>query len=153
MSQDPVNKVLSGFRHKMTVHVRFSEIDMLGVCNNVVYLSYFEEARVQYLKQAGLLPKNGIFTDGSEYYIVRNEINYRGFARHDNELAVYSRINFIKRSSYGFEHVVSNVSTNKIIADGSGVIVRVDPSTGKSMPIDKTFRDKIRELEPDIQLR
>ena len=33
------------FTHKTTIKVRFHEVDMLGVCNNAVYINYFEHAR------------------------------------------------------------------------------------------------------------
>lgn len=148
---DKLHEELKPFHHKMTVYVRFKEVDMLGVCNNAVYITYFEEARIQYLKKAGLMPPGGIFSDGSEFYMVRNEINYRGFARHDDELDVYNRVSFIKRSSYGFEHVVHNKTTGKIIADGKGIIVRVDPSTGKSTPLDRIFREGIKKFDPEVE--
>src|SRR5512146_2498740 len=118
---------ISKFKHKITVTVRFNEVDMLGVCNNAVYINYFEHARLQYIRAAGLMPEGGIFSDGRLFFMVRNEINYRGHARYDDELNVYTRISYIKNSSYGFEHIIENSGTKEIIVDGSGVVVMVDP--------------------------
>ncbi len=144
--------VPSDFKHKKTFRVRFNEVDMLGVCNNAVYINYFEEGRIQYLKHINLIPQSGIFSDGSIFYMVRNVINYRGHSRYDDKLDVFNRVNFIKRSSYGFEHLIVNNTTKETIADGSGVIVRVDPATGKSTPLDARFYDIIQKFEPKVQI-
>ena len=58
------------FKHKYTVTVRFHEVDMLGVCNNAVYINFFESARLEYIKAAGLMPEKGIFSDGNIFFMV-----------------------------------------------------------------------------------
>lgn len=140
------------FRHKISVTVRFHEVDMLGVCNNAVYINYFEHARLQYIKAAGLMPEGGIFSDGRIFFMVRNEINYRGQAHFDDELNIYTRISYIKNSSYGFEHLIENSNTKEIIVDGSGVVVHVEPKTGKSTSLPEFFYEKIKEFEGEVKI-
>jgi acyl-CoA thioester hydrolase len=140
----------NNFKHQTRVTVRFHEVDMLGVCNNAVYINYFEHARLQYVKDLGLVPEKGLFSDGSLFFIVRNEINYLGHARFDDELIVYTRVSFLKNSSYGFEHIIQNSKTNEIIVDGSGVIVHVDPKTKKSSPLPEKFLSVIKAFEKDL---
>lgn len=143
---------VSEFKHKITVTVRFHEVDMLGVCNNAVYINYFEHARLQYIKAAGLMPGGGIFSDGRIFFMVRNEINYRAHAHYDDELNVYTRISYIKNSSYGFEHLIENAMTKEIIVDGSGVVVHVDPETHKSTSLPDFFYEKIKEFQKDVKI-
>ena len=143
---------ISDFKHKYKVTVRFSEVDMLGVTNNAVYINFFEDARLQYIKEAGLLPPNGIFSDGSLFFIVRNEINYRSHSRYDDELTVYTSISYVKNSSFGFRHLVVNNSSGEVIADGSGVIVHVDPGTRKALPLGDEFISKIKAFEPNAEI-
>ena len=127
------------FYHKIITRVRFQEVDMLGVCNNAVYINYFETARLEYIKAAGLMPESGIFSDGKIFFMVRNEINYRNHARYDDELGIYSRISFIKNSSFGFDHIIKNEKNNKIIVSAvkmsekveDAMIVRMIESSGK----------------------
>lgn len=104
------------FNHKTTVTVRFHEVDMLGVCNNAVYINYFEHARLEYVKAAGLIPKGGIFSDGKLFFMVRNEINYRDHAFYDDELEIYSRISYIKNSSFGFDHLIVKRKPDKSLS-------------------------------------
>ncbi len=143
---------ITNFKHKITIKVRFNEVDMLGVCNNAVYITYFEEARLQYFKELGLIPKEGIFSNGKLFYVVRNEINYKDHARFDEELNIYSKISFIKNSSFGFEHLIVKSKENIIVADGKGVIVYVDPSTKKSTSLSKEFYEKISEFEDEVEI-
>ena len=140
------------FKHKITITVRFNEVDMLGVCNNSVYLVYFDEARFKYIKEAGLMPKGGWFSDGRLFFMVRNEINYFEHAHFDDNLNVYTRIALIKDSSLTFEHVVENVKTKNIIANGLGVMVHVDPKTRKSSPFPDKYYDIIRKYEKEVKI-
>jgi len=143
---------ISGFNHKISVVVRFHEVDMLGVCNNAVYLNYFETARLEYIKSIGLMPGKGIFSDGKLFFVVHNEIDYLDHARYDDVLDVYSRISFIKNSSFGYDHLVVNQKNNKEIAKGKGVIVYVDPVTGKSTDLPELFVETIKRFEPEVRI-
>jgi acyl-CoA thioester hydrolase len=142
----------TNFKHKITVKVRFNEVDMLGVCNNAVYISYFEEARLQYFKDLELIPSEGIFSDGKLFYVVRNEINYKDHTRFDDELNIYSKISFIKNSSFGFEHLIVKSKGNTIVADGKGVMVCVDPSTKRSTILPEVFYEKISGFEDNVKI-
>ncbi len=141
---------ISDFKHKVTLKVRFHEVDMLGVCNNAVYINYFETARLEYIKAAGLMPENGIFSDGRLFFMVRNEINYLDHAYFDDELEVYTKISYVKNSSFGFDHIIVKKRTNKVIVDGKGVIVHVDPKTRRSIDLEQNVIDKIKSFEPGV---
>jgi acyl-CoA thioester hydrolase len=141
---------IDDFKHKITVQVRFHEVDMLGVCNNAVYINYFETARLEYIKAVGLMPEKGIFSDGKLYFMVRNEINYLDHAYFDDELDVYTKISFVKNSSFGFDHLILKKKSGKVIADGKGVIVHVDPKTRKSINLGHDMVDKIRLFEAGV---
>lgn len=143
---------IKDFTHKTTVKVRFHEVDMLGVCNNAVYINYFETARLEYIKAAGLIPEGGIFSDGNLFFMVRNEINYLGHSYFDDELDVYSKISYIKNSSFGYDHIIVNKKSEKIVVDGKGVVVFVDPKTRKSTPLKNEFIEKIKKFEPGVRL-
>lgn len=144
---------LSEYPHKMRVRVRFNEVDMLGVCNNAVYITYFETARLEYIKEAGLMPENGIFTDGKVYFMVRNEINYKSHSRYDDELIIYTKISYVKNSSYGYEHLIVKADSGDVVVTGGGVVAHVDPKTGKSSLIDEDFIEKVRKYQGYLDLR
>lgn len=143
---------LKDFNHKIIVKVRFHEVDMLGVCNNAVYINYFEQARLEYVKAAGLIPEGGIFSDGKLFFMVRNEINYRSHSFFDDELEVYSKVTFIKNSSFGYDHLIVRKKSGEIIVDGKGVVVFVEPKTRKSTSLTEDFIEKIKKFEPGVNI-
>lgn len=149
-----MNEILTPkeFKHKYAVTVRFHEVDMLGVCNNAVYINYFETARLEYIKSSGLMPEKGIFSDGKIFFMVRNEINYRSFAYYDDVLEVYSRISYIKNSSFGYDHLIIKQKTGEVIVDGKGVVVFVDPKTRKSTSLPESFIEKVKAFEPAVKV-
>jgi acyl-CoA thioester hydrolase len=140
------------FKQVYTVTVRFHEVDMLGVCNNAVYINFFETARLEYIKATGLMPEKGIFSDGKIFFMVRNEINYRSHAYYDDVLDVYSRISYIKNSSFGYDHLIVKQNTGKVIVDGKGVVVYVDPETRKSTELPESFIEKVKAFEPAVKV-
>ena len=140
------------FKYKFVAKVRFHEVDMLGVCNNAVYINFFETARLEYIKAAGLMPEKGIFSDGKIFFMVRNEINYRSHAYYDDVLDVYSRISFIKNSSFGYDHLIVKQKNGETIVDGKGVVVYVDPKTRKSTQLPESFIEKVKVFESSIKI-
>jgi len=145
-------KNISDFNHIYKLKVRLYEVDILQIVNNAVYFNYFEQARIQYAKDAGLLPIENIFSEESLYYMVHNEINYLKPSFFDDELNIYTRISYIKHSSFGFEHIVENSKSKRIIAEGGGVSVHVNPVSKKSSLISDEVIEKVKAFEPSVKI-
>ena len=140
------------FKHIYKVKVKFNEVDMLHIVNNAVYFNYFEQARIQYAKDAGFLQLENIFSGNSLYYVVHNDIDYFKPAFFDDELIIYTRISYIKYSSFGFEHLVENLTSKNIIAEGAGVSVHVDPVIKKSAPLPDKLIARVKVIEPSVKI-
>jgi acyl-CoA thioester hydrolase len=144
---------IANYKHKITEVVRFHEVDMLGVCNNAVYFNYFEDARIKYVQD---IKKN--FTlkellEGNSFFImVHNDCDYIESAYLDDELNIYTRIDFIKNSSFGFKHIVEKAASQRIIARGGGVVVHIDRITKKPMPIPQEFYIAVQKFEQKVQI-
>ena len=144
------NPDLTNFKHQLKVNVRFNDVDMLGVCNNAVYITFFEEARLDYIKTIGAIPENGWFADKYLNFIVRNEINYRSHSFFNEELTVFTRISYLRNSSFGFDHVIVKSSTGEVVCDGKGVICFVDKISRKSVEMPDYFRSKVLSYENQV---
>lgn len=142
----------SDFKHRYNITVRFNEVDMLGVVNNAVYLSYFETARLDYLKHLNVAPPEGLFRGGTLYFVVKNEINYKGFSRFDDELIVGTKVSYIKNSSFGFSNIIYNKNLNQIVVEGNGVIAQVDKQQKRPVPLPENFIKIVSAFEPDIKI-
>ena len=144
-------KSKSDFKHFYDVVVNFDQVDMMHIVNNAVYFNYIEQARIKYAKDLGILPEKGIGLNGTTFYMVRNEINYLKAALFEDRLRVYTRVSYIKNSSFGFEHIIENLDSNIIIAEGAGVLAHVDPAIKKSVPLPKIFYEKVLKFEHDVK--
>ena len=89
----------TNYKSKIYETVKFHEVDLMGVVNNAVYFSYFEDARMEYLQ---LLKDNykldGILEQDSFFIMAHNEIDYLLPAEYKDELTVYTKIDWIKNT-------------------------------------------------------
>ena len=143
---------LSGFNHQVQIRVRTFEVDSQGIVHNMNFLKYFEIGRIEYRRNLGynLLP-NGIFNDGLKVVVVRNEIDYKSFAFLDDLLNIYTKIAWIKNSSFCFEQVIEKDSDKLIVCEGKGILVNVD-SNNKSTKLNNKFIEEINSFEEKLNL-
>lgn len=138
---------ISNFKHSTQVRVRTFEVDSQGIVHNLNFLKYLEIGRVEYRRNLGynILP-SGIFNDGLKVVVVRNEIDYKSFAFLDDVLNVYTRIAWIKNSSFCFEQIIENDISKKITCHGKGVLVNIGP---QNLPenLNSNFINEIESFE------
>lgn len=124
---------------------------MMNVVNNAVYFNYFEDARVKYLQNLKTQYQlEGIMENDSFFIMARNEIDYHSPATFDDELSIYTKIEWIKNTSFGFKHMIINGKTDQIIASGSGVMVHIRLSTKEKQQLPASFIKAIQEYEEGI---
>ncbi len=144
---------ISEFKHKIIEEVKFHEVDMMSICNNAVYLNYYEDARIRYLQE---IKKKYQFTEvleGDNYFITAyNDCNYLEPAFFDEVLNVYTKINYIKNTSFGFKHLVENDRTKRIIAEGTGVYVYIKLSTKQKQQLPQEFYEAVQDFEKDLKI-
>lgn len=141
------------YNHSIQETVKFHEVDMMNVCNNAVYFNYFEDARIKYLQD---LKKNyrlkEIMENDAFFIMVNNNCDYFEPAFFDEDLKVYTRIEFIKSTSFGFNHLIAGRKGEKIIAAGGGVLVQINLSTRIKIPLPKEFYDAVSDFENEVTI-
>jgi acyl-CoA thioester hydrolase len=109
----------------MTLRVRYSETDQLGTFYNSRALEWFECARTEFMRAAGLpyseWEKRGVFLP-----LVESHVKYRGRARYDDLLRLRTRLSMAGRASLRFDVTVVLVDGEKPVADGYTVHALVD---------------------------
>lgn len=144
---------IENYKHSIIETVKFHEVDMLGVCNNAIYFNYFEDARIKYLQD---LQKNynlpQMVGGSSTFLMAHNECDYMEPALFDDELNVYTRIEFIKNSSFGFRHLVENGKTKRIHAAGGGVFVYLNQKTRSKLPLPEEFYEAVKQFEISVEI-
>ena len=142
---------LSIFHHTIKEKVKFHEVDLMGVVNNAVYLNYFEDARVKYLQDLKSKYQLKEIMEGDSFFIMaRNEINYLLPATFDDELIVYTKIEWIKNTSFSFKHIIVNEKDNSTIAVGGGILVHIKLSTKEKQTLPSSFISAIQDFENGV---
>jgi acyl-CoA thioester hydrolase len=139
---------ITQFRHKTQIRVRTFEIDSQGIVHNSNYLKYLEIGRVEYKRNLGYnILQNGVFDDGLKVVVVHNSMDYKGFAFVDELLNIYTRIPWIKNSSFCFEQIIEKDSDKSVVCEGKGILVNLNPKTNLPEEIGEKFVKEIEEFE------
>lgn len=142
------------YNHSIKEVVRFHEVDLLGVCNNAVYFNYFEDARIKYLQDLKTKYELKELLEGNSFFIMaHNNCDYLEPAFLDDELTIFTKIDYIKSSSFGLKHLVYKENTSKIIAKASGVLVHIDISTKSSIPLPQEFYDAVKDYDKEVLIQ
>lgn len=135
------------FKHKSRVRVRNYEIDWQGIVHNANYLLYFEVGRIDYLEHLDIKIDIHSIQHESRVVVARNEIDYRSPARFGEFLDVYTRISFIRNSSFAFEAYIEETVSKRLIAENVSIHVWLDQFTGNPRPIPESFRSLVKDFE------
>lgn len=140
----------SKYKHKFTLRVRNFQVDSQGIVHNAIYLEYCEIGRVEYVRELGIqiLP-TGIFYDGVKINVKRNEINYESPAMVDDQLDIYTRISYIKNSSFCFEHLIFHHETGRLLVTQKSIQVNLNAETNRPERLPEELRKIIIDFEGD----
>ncbi len=145
-----MSEKLSGYKYKTPITIRFSDIDAVGHVNNAIYLTYFEEARLKYWREAieWDISKSGVI-------VGRSEVNYLKPITLNDEIACYVRTTRIGNSSFDIMHVLVKLTEHgeEICTTGKTVCISYDYRANKSVSIPHTERARLIEFdEPGLIL-
>ncbi len=135
------------FKHKTQVTVRTNEIDWQGIVHNAVYLHYFEAGRMGYFDTIGFPIVSDSGTLAHKVVIGRNEIDYRSPARFKETLDVYTRILWIRNTSFAVQGFIEETNTKRLIAENVALHVWLDEKSDEPVPVPKFFREIVKAFE------
>lgn len=117
--------------------VRFVETDLMGVVHHSNYLRWFEMARVEYLRSAGVLLPD-LIADGILFPITDVQCKYRQSARFDEGIRIEATLAELSRVKLVFSYrvlrepdgaVLAEGTTQNVFTDLKGRIVRLPQPT------------------------
>ena len=128
--------------------VRFGDCDMFGHLNNAKYITYLEQARVDYFRDfPGInfqAPQEKV---NHSMILAEVTCSYKSPAFMDETLLVKVRTSELKRSSFIMEYELVEENTERLVATGRTVGVMYDYKAKKSVAIPEEFRKKFEEIE------
>jgi acyl-CoA thioester hydrolase len=122
--------------------VRFGDLDAMRHLNNVVFLRYFESARIAYMSR--LSPHHSPANpERGPYGLIFAEchINYRAPVHFDEEVEVRCRVAEVRRSAFRLDFAMD--VAERRAADGYGWLVGFDYQAEKAMPLPDELREAL----------
>lgn len=135
-----MSEKIADYKYKTPIIIRFSDIDAVGHVNNATYLTYFEDARINYWREIieWNLREKGVI-------VGRSEINYLKPVTLEDEIVCYVRTTRIGNSSFDMMHLLVRVTPNgeEICTTGKTVCISYDYRQNKSVPIPERERARM----------
>jgi len=125
-----------------TERVRFGDLDAMRHLNNVVFLRYFETARIRWLGE--LVPEHDPANpEGDETGLIFAEchIAYRSPVHFDEEVDVRLTIGEVRRSSFQVRFTMD--VGGRLAAEGHGWLVGFDYAEQRPQPLPEPVREQI----------
>jgi acyl-CoA thioester hydrolase len=138
----------SRFKFSWNVRVGFSDTDAQGIVYYGRYLPYFDRARVEYLRERGML-RMDVGEEGHEFVMRALAVEYHAPAVFDDLIEVYVRVARIGRTSATYELEAYRVRDGVFLVRATQTLVLVDLDERKAMPIPESYREAIRAFEGD----
>lgn len=129
-----------GFSFSTKIKVRFSETDMFGHMNNVSAFIYFEQARIEYLQQAGFTLDDQ--EDLGIPIVADLQCDFHQQIYFNEEITIYVKVNHLGRSSIDLHYMVKN-EQNKICLTGRGALVYIDKKSHRPIKLPPAILEKL----------
>ena len=139
---DNEERWISSFSLSYPIKVRFCETDAFGHLNNTEVFVYFEEGRIEFFKEIGLMQE--WVSRKSETIPVTSDLqcNYLREIFFDDQLKVFVKINSIGTTSIDLHYMIKNQHGDVCIT-GRGRMVQVHKKTGKPVQWDQAITEKL----------
>ena len=133
---------IQNYPHRYYHTVTFGELDALKHVNNVVYFTYFENARIAYFFEA--MGTNSL----QELSLILAEAtcSYKTPAHFGEKLVIGTGVTRLGNKSFDLHHRIET-EDGRLVAIGKTIQVFFDYKTGKTIPLPENFIRKVNELQ------
>ncbi len=119
--------------HQKTFNIAWGDMDALGHVNNARYFDYFQEARIEWLRELNIK-----MTEKTGPVVIQVSCTYLKPIIYPATVTLISTVQSVGKSSMVMEH---DIYQDKVLmAQGMSKVVWVDYTQGKSIPLPEMFR-------------
>ena len=132
------------FNVVVPVEVTFRDTDAMGHANNAVYLTWFENARMEYWRR--LAGGEADYRD-VPFVLGRAEVDYRAPVHAGDRLRLGARAARLGERSFDLVYRLERERDGGLMAEGRTVQVMYDYRQERSMEMSEGFRDRLLALD------
>lgn len=135
---------LEDFKHSIVITPRFADTDIMGHVNNASYITYIEEARIQYARDVfnwnGEASKIGMI-------LAKTQIDYLLPLHIGDTVQVYTRCSRIGRKSFDLSYILVLTKGERLVATATTTMVAYDYTREASILVSDSWRERIIDYE------
>ena len=135
---------MSDYSVKLELRIDWSELDIFGHVNNVMFFKYIQASRVNYWETSGILRQY----EGTKIgpMLASATCQFRKPLFYPGNIFVYARMEFIKNTSFGLHHQIIN-HNKEIVAEAHDVMVMYDFNKNEKVLFPAVLRGAVEKLE------
>jgi acyl-CoA thioester hydrolase len=142
------NGRMPNFNFKIPIQVRYADLDAQWHVNNSRFLTYMEQARLEYLQHLGLF-------DGKTFMDLRMiiadvHVAFKAPIMLGQKITVSTRTMKIGNKSITFEYLIEDSENGAVCGTGEVVGVCYNYLTHETVPVPAEWRKKISEFEGQL---
>jgi acyl-CoA thioester hydrolase len=128
----------AGTTGEIAIRVRYSETDRMGLLHHANYLVYFEQGRIELLRQQGFTYKD-LEDQGFLMVLTKVEVRYKRPAHYDDLLTVRTTVERV--TAVRIDHRYEVLCQGNLVAEGSSTLACVDRD-GRPQALPDNLRDR-----------
>ena len=133
------------FPVRLEIPVAWGEMDAMGHVNNIVYLRWFESARITYFERIGWLAASRV--DGIGPILHSTQARFRAPVQWPDTITVGARVSALEADRFTMVYEVRSRALQRVAAEGSGIVVCYDYRRAVKVPMPAPLRERMAELE------
>lgn len=136
---------LSSFPVRLEIPVAWGEMDAMGHVNNIVYLRWFECARIAYFERVGWLAGGRVRGVGPILH--STQARFRAPVKWPDRIVVGARVGDVEADRFTMHYEIWSEALRRVAAEGSGLVVCFDYDREHKAPLPPEIRQRIADLE------
>jgi acyl-CoA thioester hydrolase len=137
---------LADFPVQIAIPVQWGDQDGFGHVNGVMYLKWFESARVAYLEREDI-GNLMVMHEGAGPIMASITCNYLSQIRYPDIVVIGAKVTRIGRTSIEMHHSIYSTTDKRIGAQGTSILVYFDYKTQRPIPVTAELRAALEKLE------
>ena len=136
---------LGSFPVTVVTPVQWGDMDAFEHVNNTVYLRWFESARIAYFGTVEIAKTSAEL--GARPILARATVDFRRPVTFPDTVHTAATVTKIGTTSFVMGYRVTSEKLGAVVAEGEGVIVMIDPASGKPTPISDELKQRVMAVE------
>ncbi|HSF82643.1 MAG TPA: thioesterase family protein [Anaerolineales bacterium] len=133
------------YRFYQPIEIRYGDLDPQGHLNNAKYLTFMEQARINYVKHLGLWNGGSFLEIG--IILAEIGITFRAPVLFGQPVRVGARVTRLGNKSMTMDYRMEDSQNGQELAAGTSVVVAYSYREEKSIPIPEHWRQAIKDFE------